>query len=269
MKGRAGSAVVLDVPTGKLLAAYHPDVAAKRLALPGSSIKPFTLVALLEAGKVNSEASVMCKRPLIVGSHQLTCSHPDVKQPIDPVTAIAYSCNTWFTTMATRLTPNELRNSFLHDGFGSPTGLLADEASGSVLLAASSEELQLQAIGESGVHITPLELLLAYQKLAQMQSAHDSKLDTVFNGLEASVSYGMGHQAQPGSKLKVAGKTGTARAEEGTWRHAWFAGYAPADHPEIVLVVFLERGTGPVDAAGVARQIFGAYSALRKQRTAD
>jgi penicillin-binding protein 2 len=156
-----------------------------------------------------------------------------------------------------------LRAAYLKYGFASPSGLAPDEGIGSVSLAGTQAELQLQAIGEGAVHVTPLELLRAYQNLARMAPRHDAKLAPVFAGLEGSVSYGMGHLAQPGSTMKVAGKTGTSLVEEGSWRHGWFAGYAPADRPEIVLVVFLEKGNGPVDAAGVAREIFGAYAASR------
>jgi penicillin-binding protein 2 len=177
--------------------------------------------------------------------------------------ALAYSCNSYFSSVATRLTPGELRTAFLKYGFASPSGLAPNEATGSVALAGTQAELQLQAIGEGGVHVTPLELLRAYQKLALMAPKHDAKLTPVFAGLDGSVSYGMGHLAQPDSTMKVAGKTGTSLVEEGSWRHGWFAGYAPTDRPEIVLVVFLEKGNGPVDAAGVAREIFGAYAASR------
>ena len=203
----------------------------------------------------------MCKRPLTIGGHNLDCTHPDVKQPFDPATALAYSCNYYFANMATRLTPAELRSSLLKYGFGSPSGFVPNEASGSVALAGTQAELQLQAIGEWGVHVTPLELLRGYQNLALLSQKHDAKLAPVFAGLEGSVSYGMGHLAQPDSAMKVAGKTGTSLVEEGSWRHGWFAGYAPADNPEIALVVFLEKGNGPTDAAGVAREIFAAYAA--------
>ena len=75
MAGRSGTAVVIDVATGKVLAAYHPETAARRVALPGSAIKPFTLLALLEAGKVNQQTALMCKRSLTVGRAQ-TRLHP-------------------------------------------------------------------------------------------------------------------------------------------------------------------------------------------------
>ncbi|MGA9567604.1 MAG: penicillin-binding transpeptidase domain-containing protein [Candidatus Korobacteraceae bacterium] len=263
MAGKRGSAVVIDVATGKVLAAYHLDVAARRLALPGSSIKTFTLLTLLEAGKINEQTTLMCKRTLKVGGHNLDCTHPEMKQPFDPATALAYSCNTYFATMATRLTPTELRDSLLSYGFGSPSGLAPNEASGSVALAASQAELQMQAIGEWGLHVTPLELLHAYQKVAQLSRKHNAKVNPVFAGLEGSTAYGMGRLAQPEGAMKVAGKTGTSLVEEGSWRHGWFAGYAPEGNPEIALVVFLEKGNGPVDASGVAREIFSAYAAER------
>jgi len=64
--------------------------------------------------------------------------------------------------------------------------------------------------------------------------------------------------------LDVAGKTGTAqlvansRAEKGQ-DHAWFAAFAPARDPEVVVVVLVERGgKGGQIAAPVARKILNA-----------
>ena len=47
MAGRAGAAVVVDVDSGRLLASYRLEVAARTLAAPGSTLKPFTLATLL------------------------------------------------------------------------------------------------------------------------------------------------------------------------------------------------------------------------------
>jgi penicillin-binding protein 2 len=71
----------------------------------------------------------------------------------------------------------------------------------------------------------------------------------------------MGRLAQPDAPIQVAGKTGTSLVDEGSWRHGWFAGYAPVDKPKVALVVFLEKGNGPTDASGVAKEIFAAYAA--------
>jgi cell division protein FtsI/penicillin-binding protein 2 len=261
MAGKNGTAVVLDVGINRVLASYRLDVAARRLALPGSSIKTFTLLALLQAGKVSSQTALMCKRPLTIAGHRLDCSHPDTRHPLDPTEALAYSCNSYFTSVATRLSPQQLQQTFLGDGFGSPTGLAKKEAAGSVALASSREQLQLQAIGEWGVKITPLELLRAYRNLAVLADGQaDADVQIVLSGLEGSTSYGMGRLAQPDSTIRVAGKTGTSPSEQGPWTHAWFAGWAPAVKPHIVLVVFLEKGTGGADAAEVARHVFAEYA---------
>jgi cell division protein FtsI/penicillin-binding protein 2 len=269
MAGRRGTAVILDVQSGRVLAAYHLEVAARRVAHPGSSIKPFTLMALLEAGKVDEHTALVCKRQLSIGGHKLDCNHPQTAQPLDPSAALAYSCNSYFTGVATRLTPAQLRDSLVGDGFGSLTTLAPEEVAGNVALAQSPEQLQLQAIGEWGISITPLELVSAYRKIVLLHASQDAKLTPLFAGLEQSASYGMGREAQPAASMKVAGKTGTANADEGPWTHAWFAGYAPAENPEIVLVVFLEKGHGGTDAAGVAREIFAAFADWQNSKVAQ
>ena len=89
----------------------------------------------------------------------------------------------------------------------------------------------------------------------------------VSEGLQASVAYGMARAAQPVSPMKVAGKTGTAPSGEGAWTRGWFAGYAPADDPAVVLVVFLEKGHGS-DAASIAREIFEDFADGHKPEVA-
>jgi cell division protein FtsI/penicillin-binding protein 2 len=126
-------------------------------------------------------------------------------------------------------------------------------------MAQSPEQLQLQAIGEWGVELTPLELLRSYRNLAARHD--DAKLAPVFDGLEQSVRYGMAHSAQTVA-IPVAGKTGTAVAAEGAWTHGWFAGYAPAGKPAVAVVVFLEHGHG-ADAAALAANIFAAYASAK------
>ena len=62
--------------------------------------------------------------------------------------------------------------------------------------------------------------------------------------------------------LEIAGKTGTAQTTTRSRTdqdHAWFAGFAPAHDPEVVVVVLVERGgPGGQVAAPVARKIFNA-----------
>jgi penicillin-binding protein 2 len=85
--------------------------------------------------------------------------------------------------------------------------------------------------------------------------------------LGAVVAEGTGKQARvPG--VRVGGKTGTAQTHEfrsdadrkrRDQDHAWFAGFAPVDEPQVVVVVFAERaGLGGQVAAPIARDILKA-----------
>src|SRR5262245_65319791 len=85
--------------------------------------------------------------------------------------------------------------------------------------------------------------------------------------LGAVVAEGTGKQARvPG--LTVAGKTGTAQTHEfrsdaerkrRDQDHAWFAGFAPIEEPQVVIVVFAERaGLGGQVAAPIAREVLKA-----------
>jgi cell division protein FtsI/penicillin-binding protein 2 len=262
MAGRVGTAVVVNVASGRILGSYRLDMAEWKLARPGSAFKPFTLLALLESGKLKSTDSFSCRRNLHVGTHDLSCSHPQTG-PLQAVPALAYSCNDFFATMGSRLTAEELQSTFRYFGFASPTSLVPEEASGSIQLARSEEERQLQAIGEGEMRVTPMEMLAAYRKLAlrRFDPQASEAVHTVLAGLEAGTDYGMARLATV-KGVKVAGKTGTARSDQGAWSNAWFAGYAPAKAPQIAVVIFLEKGTGPGDAAPLAAEIFEAFFRL-------
>src|SRR5690242_14207106 len=107
MGGRSGAAVVIDVQSGHILAIYRPEVAARRLVRPASAFKPFTLLALLQSAKLSRTDSLVCQRNLRVGTHDLSCSHPQIG-PLQAVAALAYSCNDFFATFGQRLTGPEL-----------------------------------------------------------------------------------------------------------------------------------------------------------------
>jgi cell division protein FtsI/penicillin-binding protein 2 len=75
------------------------------------------------------------------------------------------------------------------------------------------------------------------------------------------VTEGTGAAARlPG--IAVAGKTGTAQSVANSdsskgQDHAWFASFAPADDPQYVIAVLVERGgKGGQVAAPIARQIY-------------
>lgn len=257
-----GAFVVVDVTSRTILAAHGMDLASLRLEAPGSTLKPFLLMALLETGKLDPKQQFICRRPLKIGSAQLDCTHPaDVRQ-LDAAEAIAYSCNSYVAQVASRLSGTELVELLRRAGFDTPSGLVAQETRGRIALPSNLEELQLEALGYRGVAVTPLELLEAYRKLALRIRQNDLGVDApVFRGLEDSVAFGMAHAAWVDG-MNVAGKTGTSVARNTQQTHGFFVGYAPAEKPEIAVVVFLAQGRG-LDAAAIAQPVFSAFAKSR------
>lgn len=78
----------------------------------------------------------------------------------------------------------------------------------------------------------------------------------------ASAANGTAYNAFKGAAIQVAGKTGTAESGQ-EQPHAWFAGYAPAQSPEIAIAVLLEHaGMGGEEAAPLFRQVAETYFGL-------
>jgi cell division protein FtsI/penicillin-binding protein 2 len=262
--GQPGAAVVLRVQDGHVLAMHNQRALARRIATPGSAIKPFVLELLLEKAAVRETERIACRRPLVIDQRSFTCSHPAEISTLNAEEALALSCNSYFVTAASRLHPGELEKRFAQLGFTSTTDFLPDEGQGRILPERTLADRQLLAIGAAGIQITPLELAKGYLELAKSAGAEGkTPRAIVLAGLRAATDYGLARGAKP-EKISVTGKTGTAADPQDPNTHAWFAGFAPAERPEIVVVVFLERGHGSIEAAMVARHIFEAYAEDRK-----
>jgi cell division protein FtsI/penicillin-binding protein 2 len=237
MQGTPGSAVAIEIATGKLLAAYRPDLAQGRAASPGSVLKPFTLAAWIEAHPGQAAPVRPCPRQLRLNGRRVDCTHPILAAPLDAAAALAYSCNCYFARLALDLRPANLARALR-------------ALAGNVAQARTPEELQLQGIGEWGIQVTPMELAAGYRRLAQQRARPES--GPILEGLEGAVAYGSGQlAAAPGAG--VVGKTGTGAG------HAWFAGFTR----ELVVVVFVQQGKGASDAAPIAGEIFRAWGSAR------
>jgi penicillin-binding protein 2 len=78
---------------------------------------------------------------------------------------------------------------------------------------------------------------------------------------------GTAYRAFQGLDLPVAGKTGTAESGQEE-PHAWFAGYVPAQKPEIAIAVIVEHaGEGATFAAPLFRQVVEAYFDIQPAAT--
>jgi penicillin-binding protein 2 len=64
--------------------------------------------------------------------------------------------------------------------------------------------------------------------------------------------------------VPVAGKTGTAESGTGRSDHSWYASWAPANHPKVVVVVLVAHGGFGAQAAGpAARDIYQSFFNLK------
>ena len=89
MAGKPGTAVVADVSTGRLLASYRLEIANTRAASPGSALKPFTLLAWMEAHPGARPREWACPRQLRLAGRRLDCTHPLLATPLDAAGALA------------------------------------------------------------------------------------------------------------------------------------------------------------------------------------
>ena len=246
--------IVLSVASGRLVASYRLNEAARTLAAPGSTLKPLVLDQLVAASRWNPATRVACDRDLEVAGHRLACTHPPAP-PFDAHEALTWSCNSYFAAVARTLQPGELGRLLRIPGLLGATGLAPHEAVAEFREPQTVDQEQLTLLGVEGVRVTPLELAAAYRWLALELAAHPNSeaSQVVLRGLADSASFGMAGAANLGG-VAVLGKTGTAEGTASSQTHGWFAGLAPAQKPQVVIVVFLPSGRG-TDAARVAGEL--------------
>ena len=286
--GGRGSAVLLDARTGAVLAMRrgleaHPT---------GSIFKPVTALAGLVAGVIEPEEQVDCQGHVDIGQRRFHCFKSEGHGPLDLKAATATSCNVYALKLGEEVGLARLMEMGRRFGLSSATGIELSEASGR--LGEGSEAspglAAAVAVGHGSVEATPLQMARVYAGLAtgalprvhlvdkvvgpQGQALDIARLAPQSLGLEASdlAAVRAGLRAAVGSPigtargievdgLAIAGKTGTVSpsSDEPGPDHAWFAGYAPAQDPQVVAVVFVRHGeVGSKAAAPVAQRLLKA-----------
>jgi penicillin-binding protein 2 len=225
------------------------------------------------------------------------------------IRGVQVSCNIMFWRLGQGLGEARLARYATALGLGQPTGIdLPSEASGTIPSAEWKQRVWKEpwypgdtlnmAIGQGFVLTSPLQIArmlsavatggkLMQPRLARRILAPDGSevssftpretvmpvtlppeaLRTLREGMRAVVNGGTGAAAAV-QGLDMAGKTGSAENPRGI-PHAWFAGYAPAGAPALVVVVFVEHGRrGGETAAPIARAIFEAARPLLAQSSA-
>lgn len=108
------------------------------------------------------------------------------------------------------------------------------------------------------------ELIVAHEpEVASKLEMSDEAIDCVSTGMQLAASVGTAAQYLADYPIKVACKTGTAQwgNEYSGSDHASFVLYAPADDPEIAIMVYVEKGAQGGNLANVCIPILDAYFA--------
>ena len=303
-EARAASAVLLDAQTGEVLAmvnqpafnpnnkaqranaAFHRNRAVTDVFEPGSTVKPFTIAAALEAGVI-SPRTVVDTSPgrMRVGSN--TIRDAVNYGPIDPQTILMKSSNIGASKVALSMSAEQLWKFYDRVGFGVDTeSHFPGEADGRTGDYWKWHEAQQAAFSYGyGLSVTALQLARAYSVFANdgvLNPVSLLKLDkapegervmsaevarTVRKMLESVLSdKGTGKAARV-KDYRIAGKTGTAhRSGKGGYDEdkftALFAGIAPASKPRLVLVVVVhDPGRNEWHGGAVAAPVFSKIMA--------
>jgi len=179
-RARAGGIVVLDVSTGEVLAmvnvpSFNPNNrgtfdpqrtrnrAVTDLFEPGSTLKPFTAAAALEAGTVRPD-SVIQTAPgqLAIGNRVIHDPHPQGALTVAQV--IQKSSNVGAAKMALDLKPEALWTLFQQVGFGvPPRSGFPGEVAGKLRAHASWRPIELATMSYGhGISVSLLQLARAY-----------------------------------------------------------------------------------------------------------
>ena len=95
------------------------------------------------------------------------------------------------------------------------------------------------------------------QSYGNLMTAEESAALTEY--MQTVVTDGTGSALRT-KNYTVAGKTGSAEFEKAKETHAWFIGFAPVEHPKVVVSVIVEEGgSGGQAAAPIARALFDLY----------
>ncbi len=250
---------------------------------PGSVVKPFVVAALLESGRLRQDELISAENARRVGGQTFreTMGHDPYLTPWD---VLRYSSNTAMTHLTERFTPEELHIWLTHIGFGRELSMDSaftrsggmnawqhwvpqDQASVTLGQSLSSTTLQLAAIysvlANDGVLVEP-RLVRGEQVDAPRRVFSSATARLVREMLTYTVeASGLRNSAIPG--MTLAGKTGTAdvySVEEGRYVPGdytlTFAGMFPAEDPDVVMVVSLQKPAVSATATYVAAPLFQA-----------
>ena len=295
---RSGSVVTLDVTTGDVLAlvnqpSYNPNRVGARdfdgmrnraitdLYEPGSTAKPFAILAALETGTYRADTIIDTTPGYLTVGRKLI-EDPVNRGQLTLAEVLARSSQVGVAKIALGLEGSHLYDVFHRSGLGSipatglpgeVSGLLTDRDIDNPIVRASLaygygvtvSAMQLAqsylTIASGGVR-RQVNLIRGLPRASEERVFEESDVVSLLRMMEGvASSKGTAPKARvPG--FAVAGKTGTSRkVTSGTYddtRHvALFAGIAPSRDPQVVVVVIINEPLGEhVGGGEVAAPVF-------------
>ena len=265
----AGTIVVLEAQTGRILTIVNQDWAIRRSYKPCSTIKLVTAVAGLNEKLIDESGNIRA-----------------AKFRLNLDDALAYSNNSYFQKVGESLGSEKMISYAQTLGLGQSTGINADgETSGKLPFGNNNARvyshgddfevtpLQLavmvSAISNGGKMIVPkiprtkIEMANFRGTLRRNIELPPKDLQNVIPGMIGAARYGTARRGLD-SSLAVAGKTGSCIGQ-GSWL-GLFASVAPVEKPKFAVIVITrgqaERGR---HAAAIAGQIYQSLSLRLKE----
>jgi len=249
---------------------------------PGSTMKPFTIAAALNSGRWQPDSRLFCENGAMrVADYTI---HDDHKAGWLDITGIlVHSSNIGAAKLAMDVGSNALYKTLEEVGFGSKSGTgLSGESPGIVLPPERWGPVETANIAfGQGIAVTPLQLATAFSVLANdgkyiapVLFADQLGVRAPVQVIKAKIAHqvvrmlelatgedGTGKKAVPVG-YRVAGKTGTAQKPNGRGGYsrgkynAVFAGLAPADDPQLVIVVMVDEPKKSIYGGQAAAPVF-------------
>ena len=250
--------------------------------MPGSVFKMCVASAALEENLVNEKTSFTCTGSISVEGETIHCSNISGHGTQSFVEAISNSCNPAFVQIGQMLGASKFRQYYQGFGFSDKTGIdLPGEAEDSFWKEGKmgGVDLAVASFGQN-FSITPIQMITACAAVSNggyvvqphvVSKITDSKgnvIKTVDKKVKRQVisddtskkmneylEYNTERQGAAAgyiSGYKVAGKTGTSEKKgvtkvESSFSEDYissFGGYAPADDPQIAMLVFFDTPDG-------------------------
>lgn len=262
--------------------------ATQGLYPPGSTFKIVVASAALQTGAVTPDSTFTDTGSINIGGYVIHNFDNKSYGQHDFTKAFASSINTTFATVGSQMGAGTLATYADAFGFGKslpwnlggatstfpdPSGMdkahtaQAAIGQGEVLSSPLMMGLAACAVANGGTIMKPymVDQILSYNGAIVETTSPGAWLQPISAATAATMKDLMLQVVRSGtgtaaaiSGVQVAGKTGTAQVATGD-SHAWFAGFAPADDPQVAVVVIVENGgSGGTVAAPIAKQVIAA-----------